>query len=132
MPLAVSLGAVGVAVLLVLLSFWIGSPANRVRLFSGAVIGFCVSGVVARLILAALKRKGIFQRHLLVVGAGTRAWDLLCMLRNEGRHPQYQITFLHEPAYGNTDPRLQAATGDGIGIWEGVGPAHRRTSLQPG
>jgi sugar transferase (PEP-CTERM system associated) len=127
-PLAVSLGAVGTAVLLVLLSVWIGSPANRVRLFSGAVIGFCLSGVLARLILSALKSRGTFQRQLLVVGAGTRAWDLLCMLRNEGRHPQYRISFVHEPAYGNIDPRLLEAVGDGIEVLEGVDPltaAHR-------
>ena len=127
-PLAVSLGAVAVAVVLVLLSFWIGSPANRVRLFSGAVIGFCCSGVVARLVMAGLKRRGIFQRHLLVVGAGTRAWDLLCLLRNEGRHPQYQITFVHDPAYGPTDSRLMAEIGGAIAVWDGVDPltaAHR-------
>ena len=129
-PLAVSLGALGVAVLLVLASVWIGSATNRVRLFSGAVIGFSLSGVTARLILAALKRRGVFQRHLLVVGAGTRAWDMLCMLRNEGRHPQYRITFVHEPAYGSIDTRLAAAAGEGIEIWEGVDPltAARRCS----
>jgi sugar transferase (PEP-CTERM system associated) len=121
-PLAVSLGAVGVAVLLVLLSPWLGSPANRVRLFSGAVIGFCCSGIAARLVLALLKQRGVFQRHLLVVGAGTRAWDLLCMLRNEGRHPQYQITFLHEAAYGGIDTRLQAALADGLDILQGTDP----------
>jgi len=121
-PLAVSIGAVGIAVLLVALSPSIGSPANRVRLFSGAVIGFCCSGVVARLILAGLKSRGIFQRKLLVVGAGTRAWDLLCLLRNEGRHPQYRITFMHTAAYGPTDPRLVAALGDGIDLVEGMDP----------
>jgi sugar transferase (PEP-CTERM system associated) len=121
-PLAVSIGAVAIAVLLVLLSPSIGSPANRVRLFSGAVIGFCCSGVVARLILAGLKSRGIFQRKLLVVGAGTRAWDLLCLLRNEGRHPQYRITFMHNAAYGPKDPRLVAALGDGIDLVEGTDP----------
>jgi sugar transferase (PEP-CTERM system associated) len=115
-PLAVSLGAVGTAVLLVILSIWIGSPANRVRLFSGAVIGFCFSGLVARLIFSAMKRRGMFHRRLLVVGAGTRAWDLLCMLRNEGSHPQYQMHFVHDAAFGDVDPRLTAATGDGIEI----------------
>jgi lipopolysaccharide/colanic/teichoic acid biosynthesis glycosyltransferase len=130
-PLAVSLGAVGVAVLLVLCSVWIGSAVNRVRLFSGAVIGFSLSGITARLILAALKRRGVFARHLLVVGAGTRAWDLLCMLRNEGRHPQYRITFVHEPAYGSIDQRLFAAAGDGIEIREGADPLTAARECSP-
>ncbi len=112
-PLAVSLGAVGVAVLTGLLGLWIGSASNRVRLFSGAVIGFCLSGILARVILAGLKARGTFRRRLLVVGAGSCAWDLFCMLRNEGQHPQYAITFLHEPAFGPIDPRLAEAVGEG-------------------
>ena len=72
-PLAVSLGAVGTAIVLVVLASWIGPPANRVRLFSGAVIGFCVAGVAARLVFSAAKRRGLFHRRLLVGGAGTRA-----------------------------------------------------------
>jgi sugar transferase (PEP-CTERM system associated) len=130
-PLAVSLGAVGVAVFLVVLSVWIGSPINRVRLFSGAVIGFCCSGTAARLILALLKHRGVFQRHLLVVGAGTRAWDLLCMLRNEGRHPQYRITFVHEAAYGELDSRLQASLGDGLDIMHGTDPLTAAQQTNP-
>ena len=113
-PLAVSLGAVGTAILLVAAGFSIGSPVNRVRLFSGAVIGFCLSGLAARLIFSGLKRRGIFHRRLLVVGAGQRAWDLLCMLRNEGSHPQYQMQFVHEAAFGDVDPRLTAAIEPGI------------------
>ena len=115
-PLAVSLGAVGTAVLLVLLSPWIGSPFNRVRLFSGAVIGFCLAGLAARLLFSGLKRRGIFQRRLLIVGAGQRAWDLLCMLRNEGSRPTYQMHFVHAPEMGAVDPRLTGATGAGIHI----------------
>jgi sugar transferase (PEP-CTERM system associated) len=105
-PLAVSLGALGTACLLVLVAPWAGSPENRVRLFAGAVIGFSVAAVTARLAFWALKRLGAFRRRLLIVGAGTRAWDLLCMLRNEGRHPNYEITFIHDPALGAIDPRV--------------------------
>ena len=119
-PLAVSLGAVGTAVLLELLSGWIGSPLDRVRLFSGAVIGFCVAGLTARLVFSALKRRGTFQRRLLVVGAGQRAWDLLCMLRNEGSRPAYQMHFVHDAALGEVDPRLVAASGGGIDILHGT------------
>jgi sugar transferase (PEP-CTERM system associated) len=117
-PLAVSLGAVGAAVVLVMFSPWIGSPLNRVRLFSGAVIVFCFSGLVARLIFSWLKRRGSFHRRLLVVGAGVRAWDLLCMLRNEGGHPHYQVEFVQDAAFGPVDPRLTAAVGEGIAIIE--------------
>ena len=115
-PLAVSLGAIGSAFLLVLLGIWIGDPFNRVRLFSGAVIGFCLAGLVARLLFSGLKRRGTFLRRLLVVGAGERAWDLLCMLRNEGSRPTYQIHFVHGLSAGEVDPRLLAATGAGITI----------------
>ncbi len=115
-PLAVSLGAVGTAILLGLIGFWIGSPSNRVRLFSGAVMVFCLSGVAARLVFSALKRRGTFHRRVLVLGAGTRAWDLLCMLRNEGSRPQYRLRFVSQPLGGLVDPRLVAAAGDGIEI----------------
>ena len=115
-PLAVSLAAVGTAVLLGVLAFWTGSPLNRVRLFSGAVIGFCVAGLAARLIFSGLKRRGTFQRRLLIVGAGQRAWDLLCMLRNEGSRPTYQMHFVHHPDMGAIDPRLTASLTDAIQI----------------
>jgi sugar transferase (PEP-CTERM system associated) len=118
-PLAVSLGAVGTGMVMVLLGTWIGSPVNRVRLFSGAVIGFSLAGLTARLIFSALKRRGTFRRRVLVVGAGTRAWDLLCMLRNEGSRPQYQLQFLHEDSLGPVDPRLIAACDDAISVVDG-------------
>ena len=113
-PLAVSLGAVSTAVLLAALGVWIGSPLNRVRLFSGAVMGFCLSGLAARLMFSGLKRRGLFHRRLLVVGAGVHAWDMLCMLRNEGSRPQYQMQFVNEAAFGPVDTRLASALGDGI------------------
>ncbi len=113
-PLAVSLGAVGVAVLSSALGVWVGSPLNRVRLFSGAVLGFCLSGLIARLIFSGLKRRGAFSRRLLVMGAGTQAWDLFCMLRNEGNHPQYRMQFVTQEEFGPVDPRLTAALGEGI------------------
>ncbi len=115
-PLAVSMGAVGTAVLLVALGVWIGAPFNRVRLFSGAVIGFCVSGLIARIVFSALKMRGTFQRRLVVVGAGQRAWDLLCMLRNEGSRPNYQMKFVHAEAMGCLDPRLVAASDESIEV----------------
>ncbi len=118
-PLSVSLGAVGTAVLLVALQHWVGVTADRVRLFSGAVMGFCLSGVMSRLLFSALKRHGTFGRRVLVLGAGARAWDLLCMLRNEGGRPQYQIRFVSQPGSAEIDPRLTAAVGDGIDVVQG-------------
>jgi sugar transferase (PEP-CTERM system associated) len=119
-PLAVSLGALGSALLLGVLGLWIGDPVNRVRLFSGAVIAFCIAGFVARLAFWLLRRRGSFHRRLLVVGAGTRAWDLLCMLQNEGRHPHYEAIFLDSEAYGPADPRLlEAASLGNVTIDEG-------------
>ncbi len=106
-PLAVSLGAVGSACVLVTLALWTGSPENRVRLFAAAVIGFCVAAVAARFVFWAMKRSGAFRRRLLIVGAGTRAWDLLFMLRKEGRHPNYEVTLIHDQALGPIDPRVQ-------------------------
>ena len=130
-PLAVSLGAVGTAVLLGVLALWIGSPFNRVRLFSGAVIGFCVAGLVARLVFSALKRQGAFHRRLLIVGAGERAWDLLCMLRNEGSRPTYQMQFVHAAELGPVDARLSAASGEAIRILEGTDVLAAARSFKP-
>ncbi len=105
-PLAVSLGAVSTAIFMLLLGELIGAPDNRVRMFAGAVAGFSMAGFAARLAFWSLKRSGMFRRRLLVVGAGERAWDLIHMLRNEGNHPQYEVTFVHDLSFGATDSRL--------------------------
>ena len=109
-PLAVSMGAVATACCLALLAPWIGSPADRVRLFAGAFVGFSTSGILARLIFSGLKRGGVFKRRLLVIGAGVQAWDLVCMLQNEGTST-YDITFVQDDAFGEIDPRLTEAHG---------------------
>ncbi len=106
-PLAVSLGAVATACCLAVLGYWIGAPADRVRLFAGAFLGFSTAGFLARLIFSGLKRGGVFKRRLLVVGAGAHAWDLVCMLQNEGTST-YDITFVQDDAFGEVDPRLAA------------------------
>ncbi len=114
-PLAVSLGSVATACCLALLAGWIGPPADRVRLFAGAFVGFSLAGIVARVLFSAMKRGGVFRRKLMVVGAGTRAWDLICMLENEGTST-YDITFVHAAAYGPVDSRLQAAYGERVAM----------------
>jgi sugar transferase (PEP-CTERM system associated) len=112
-PLAVSLGSVATACCLAMLSPWIGSPADRVRLFAGAFIGFSIAGLLSRALFWGLKRGGVFKRRLLVVGAGTQAWDLVCMLENEGTST-YDITFVQDEAYGQVDERLKSSHGDRI------------------
>ena len=62
----------------------------------------------ARLVLDGLLRRRVLRRHLLVVGAGQRAWDLLRMLSNEGGSLNYDIAFLHHDGLGEIDPRLAA------------------------
>ena len=81
------------------------------RLFAGAVFAFCVSGTLARLVFWVLKRSGAFRRRLLVVGAGTRAWNLVALLQEEGTNPHYDVTFAHDPTFGDLDSRLAEAHG---------------------
>jgi sugar transferase (PEP-CTERM system associated) len=68
---------------------------------------FTACAFAARLVLDILLRRRLLRRQLLVVGAGERAWDLLRMLTNEGASLNYDITFLHDPALGKSDPRLE-------------------------
>lgn len=113
-PLAVSIGAIGTAVALGILGLWIGQPFNRVRLLSAAFLGFCAAGFIARIIFYGLKRRNAFQRRLLVVGAGNRAWDLVCLLRKEGSMPAYDLRFIHGPGMGEVDSRLAEEFGERI------------------
>ena len=63
---------------------------------------------MARLVVAVLVQRRVLRRHLLVVGAGQRAWDLLRMLSKEGGSLDYDIAFLHHDGLGEIDPRLAA------------------------
>ena len=74
-----------------------------------ALVCFTACAILARLVLDILLR-----RRVLVVGAGARAWDLLHMLTREGVNPHYDISFLHDPALGAIDPRLDQGTGRAI------------------
>jgi len=73
-----------------------------------AFVCFSLCAFAARLVLDILLRRRWLRRQLLVVGAGMRAWDLLRMLTNEGASLNYDITFLHDPAFGAIDPRLES------------------------
>ena len=73
-----------------------------------ALAGLCFTGsaFLARLALSVLLRRRVLRRHLLVVGAGERAWDLLWMLSREGSNLQYEVAFYQDPTSGKIDPRL--------------------------
>ncbi len=75
-------------------------------IFIAATVCFGLCAAVARLVFRQLRRHSLFRPKLLVIGAGKRAWDLLHILRNQGRHLQYEVTFVHEDKYGEIDPRL--------------------------
>jgi sugar transferase (PEP-CTERM system associated) len=101
-PVAAVLAAAGAAAVLALFA----PPAGGIALFAAATIALGAAGCVARLLLAALRRLGLFRRRLLIVGAGQRAWDLVWLLRREARTLAFDIALLHEPGMGSLDPRL--------------------------
>ena len=70
--------------------------------------GACFAGcaVIARIAFAQFRRHSLFRSRLLVIGAGERAWDLLQMLRAQGRSLHYDLTFVHEESFGAVDRRL--------------------------
>jgi sugar transferase (PEP-CTERM system associated) len=105
-PLAVSLGAVATACSMVMLSHVVGPPADRVRMFAGAVLGFCAAGIIARLIFSILRQAGAFRRCLVVIGAGTCAWEMMGLLGAAAIKSHYDITFVQDPAFGPPDTRL--------------------------
>ena len=71
---------------------------------------FTGCAAAARASLAVLRRHSWFRPHLLVIGAGTRAFDLLQMLQTQGRFLQYDLTFVHEDNFGAIDRRLAEDT----------------------
>jgi sugar transferase (PEP-CTERM system associated) len=79
---------------------------NSVALCIGAVVCFAACAMIARASFLFLRRHSLFRSRLLVIGAGRRAWDLLQVLRNQGRHLQYDMTFVHEDSFGAIDQRL--------------------------
>jgi sugar transferase (PEP-CTERM system associated) len=101
-PVAALLAALGSTAVLALLT----PEAGGIGLFAVATIALGVAGCLARLLLAALRRLGLFRRRLLVVGAGQRAWDLVWLLRREARTLAFDIALVHGPGMGEADPRL--------------------------
>ena len=111
-PLAAGLGgALALAV-----STLLPPPAagQAAALFGAAMLCFVATGFAARIVLFALRRRGAFRRRLLVIGAGHRAWDILWLVRKEGRTLAFEIVFAHDPAMGPVDPRLAADSANRI------------------
>ena len=75
--------------------------------FSLAVVCFTLTAFLSRIVFHALLTQRVLRRHLLVVGAGQRAWDLVHMLGKEGSSLHYDIVFLHHCSLGEIDPRLE-------------------------
>ena len=84
-----------------------GGQRQQILILWLAFACFTVCAFAARVVLDVLLRRRLLRRQLLVVGAGTRAWDLLRMLTKEGASVNYDIAFLHDPALGAIDPRLE-------------------------
>ena len=101
-PVAAAAGALGAGAVLAVLGWRAGQVAMAVQ----AAGCFLLTGALARVLFDVLRRRGLFSRALLVVGAGKRAWDLVWMLRKEGLYLNYRILFVHSPALGEIDPRL--------------------------
>ena len=94
MPLVVGMGTL-VTVLLSVVPSWIepslfAHPGGRDETlgFGLAFISFTLCAFLARLVVDLLLQGRVLRRHLLVVGAGQRAWDLLHMLTQGRRQPE--------------------------------------------
>ncbi|WP_149536045.1 TIGR03013 family XrtA/PEP-CTERM system glycosyltransferase [Siccirubricoccus phaeus] len=104
-PLAAVLAALSVAFASAALPPPFGGPAGA-GLLLAALTAFVGAGFAARVLHFALRRRGAFRRRLLVIGAGHRAWELVLLLRREGRTLNYEVTFAHAPSMGEVDSRL--------------------------
>src|SRR5215210_631724 len=106
---AAVLAALACAAALALFRPWLSVGGNEIgagALFTAAVVGFSGAGWLSRILVSVLRRKGAFRRRVLVIGAGHRAFDLVLLLRREGRMLGYDIAFLHAPSMGEVDRRL--------------------------
>ena len=101
-PLAVSLGAIISVICLAIVDV---TPSAQITV--SAAFCFCGSAFLARLIFPLFRRNRMFRPRLLVIGAGKRAFDLIWVLKSQGRHLQYDFTFMHQDIFGSIDPRLQ-------------------------
>ena len=105
-PIAAGLGALAAAAPAAFLPPPFAAEGSA-TLFAAALILVSLVGWAARVLMFALIDRGAFRRRILVIGAGERAWELAFLLRWEGRAVGMEITFVHHPALGGIDPRLQ-------------------------
>jgi sugar transferase (PEP-CTERM system associated) len=108
-PLAVSLGVIASMVCLGLLGMM---PSAQIVV--SALFFFCCSALLARFLFSLVRRNRLFRPRLLVIGAGKRAFDLIWVLKSQGRHLQYDFTFVHQDLFGPIDSRLQQDPGHHI------------------
>ncbi len=104
LPLVVGMGALGGLIVAELLGLGAG---DRLHQLAFAVLTLTLAAAAARIAFSLLRHGRFLRRRLLVIGAGRRAWDLAWMLRKEGRDVRYDVTFLHQRALGELDPRLE-------------------------
>jgi sugar transferase (PEP-CTERM system associated) len=115
-PLVVGMGAI-LAVVCSIVPPWLGISTigwfggrDQAMLFGLATVGFTVAAFLARLVFRLLQNKRVLHRRLLVIGAGSRAYDLLMMLTNEGTNLHYDIAFLPGSVPEAIDLRLATAS----------------------
>jgi sugar transferase (PEP-CTERM system associated) len=117
-PLVVGMGAAHAVLLSLLQPLLIPGAAtpggrDQAMLFGLAAATFTFCAFVTRLVIDVMVRRHVLRRHLLVVGAGHRAWDLLHMLRREGSSLHDDVTLVHDQQE-EVDPRLLAERPGGI------------------
>ena len=118
-PFAVVIGSLAASAVCALLPTWSGSDGWAL-LFAAAVPCFSLTGFLARGTIAAFSHRGVFQRRVVIIGAGERAYDLVMLLRKldasgtgakadnspKFRPRSYSIGAIAHPAGSPVDPRL--------------------------
>ena len=100
-PLAISLGLIASLICSALVNVM-----PSVEIVVSALFCFCGSAFLARSVLPLFRRNYLFRPRLLVIGAGKRAFDLIWVLKKQGRYLQYDVTFVHQHMFGPIDARL--------------------------
>ncbi|TPG46441.1 TIGR03013 family PEP-CTERM/XrtA system glycosyltransferase [Roseomonas nepalensis] len=107
LPIAAGAGGLGAWAATATLPTIFHTPEAHL-LFAASLPSFAAAGLASRLVLHLLRRRGVFRRRLLVIGAGRRAWDLVWMLRHEARTLAFDVVFVHDLRMGEIDARIAA------------------------